>query len=154
MFVRARAGTSRALCLIAWRPPITTPSSNTARNGVRFIVRKSNEGEGHTMIIRKLATAVALTFALSSVVAPAAYAEQTASQFRTVAPRAFSGQELQSYGLTAQDSAQIEALQAQGYQVQVIGADEANRSAGQMSTMWWIIGAVVVVAIIVAVADN
>jgi hypothetical protein len=106
------------------------------------------------MIIRKLATAVALTLAFTSVAVPAANAEQAASQFRTVAPRTFSGQELQSYGLTAQDSAQIQALQQQGYQVQVIGADEANRSAGQMSTTWWIIGAVVVIAIIVVAADN
>jgi hypothetical protein len=106
------------------------------------------------MIIRKLATAVALTLAISQLTAPAAYAEQTAPQFRTVAPRAFSGQELQSYGLTAQDSAQIQALQAQGYQVQVIGADEANRPAGMSNTTWWIIGAVVVIAIIAVAADN
>lgn len=105
------------------------------------------------MIIRKIATAVALTMALTSVAVPAASAEQAAGQFRTVAPRAFSGQELQSYGLSAQDTAQIQALQAQGYQVQVIGADEANRSAGMSNTAWWIIGAVVVIAVVVAVSN-
>lgn len=109
------------------------------------------------MIIRKgirgVRMATALALALSAVAVPAANAEQTASQFRTVAPRTFSGQELQSYGLTAQDSAQIQALQQQGYQVQVIGADEANRTGGQMTTTWWIIGAVVVVAIIVAASN-
>ena len=110
------------------------------------------------MIIRKgirgVRMATALALALSAVAVPAANAEQTASQFRTVAPRTFSGQELQSYGLSTQDSAQIQALQAQGYQVQVIGADEANRSAGEMNTTWWIIGAVVVIAIIAVAADN
>jgi hypothetical protein len=105
------------------------------------------------MIIRKFASAVALTFALSAIAIPAANAEQAAGQFRTVAPRAFSGQELQSYGLTAQDTAQIQALQSQGYQVQVIGADEANRSAGMMNSTWWIIGAVIVIAVVVAAAN-
>lgn len=109
------------------------------------------------MIIRKgirgirMATAIAL--ALSAVAVPAANAEQAASQFRTVAPRAFSGQELQSYGLSAQDSAQIQALQQQGYQVQVIGADEANRTGGMSNTTWWIIGAVVVIAVVVAASN-
>ncbi len=112
-----------------------------------MIIRKGIRG------IRGIRMATAIALAISSVAVPAANAEQ-ATQFRTVAPRAFTGQELQSYGLSSQDSAQIQQLQAQGYQVQVIGADEANRSAGQMSTTWWIIGAVVVIAIIAVAADN
>ncbi len=102
------------------------------------------------MKLRVLASALALSMAFTSLAVPAANAQQ----FRTAAPQTFSAQHLRSYGLSASDSAQIQALQAQGYQVQVIGADEANRSAGQMSTTWWIIGAVVVIAVIVAASNN
>jgi len=102
------------------------------------------------MRLRTLASALALSLAFTSVAVPAANAQQ----FRTAAPQTFSNQDLQSYGLSATDSAQIQALQTQGYQVQVIGADEANRSAGQMSTTWWIIGAVVVIVIVAAAAGN
>lgn len=98
----------------------------------------------------RLATALALSLAFTSVAAPAAFAQQ-ASQFRTVEPRSFSTEDLQRYGLSAQDAAQVRALQEQGYAVRVLTPEEAAQYSGGMSNRtWWIIGAVVVVAAIVA----
>lgn len=102
----------------------------------------------------KFRLAIALALALSSVSAPVAFAEQQTAQFRTVAPRVFSAEDLRSYGLSAEDAAQVGALQAQGYAVRVLPAEEAAQYSGGISNRtWWIIGGVVVVAAII-VASN
>ncbi|MEQ1617773.1 MAG: hypothetical protein ABL883_05465 [Terricaulis sp.] len=102
----------------------------------------------------RLATALALTLAFTSMATPIATAEQQAAQFRTVAPQAFSTAELQAYGLSANDAAQVAELQRQGYQVRVLSAEEAAQYSGGMSNRtWWIIGAVVVIAVVVAASN-
>jgi hypothetical protein len=104
--------------------------------------------------MKTLAKALALSLVLTSFAAPAAFAEPQAAQFRTVEPRQFSAQELRSYGLSASDAAQVRALQEQGYEVRVLSSEEAQAYTGGLSNRtWWIIGAVVVVAVIVAAAD-
>lgn len=90
--------------------------------------------------MKRLATALAITFALST--APAAFAEE----FRTAEPQAFSQQELQQYGLSEADAAQVAAYQEQGYQVVVMTPEEAAQyEAGITGTQWLLIGLLVVV---------
>jgi hypothetical protein len=97
----------------------------------------------------RLATALALSFALTA--APVALAEQQAAQFRSVAPQSFSAEDLRAYGLSANDATQVAELQRQGYQVRVLSAEEAAQYSGGMSNRtWWIIGAVVVIAVVLA----
>jgi hypothetical protein len=62
---------------------------------------------------------------------------------------------LQRYGLSAEDAAEVRALQEQGYQVRVLTPEEASQySAGISNRTWWIIGAVVVIAAIVVAVDS
>ncbi len=97
----------------------------------------------------RLATALALSFALTAT--PVALAEQQAAQFRSVAPQSFSAEDLRAYGLSANDATQVAELQRQGYQVRVLSAEEAAQYSGGMSNRtWWIIGAVVVIAVVLA----
>ncbi len=98
----------------------------------------------------RLASALALSLAFTTIVAPAAFAQQ-ASSFRTVEPRTFTTDELQAYGLTATDAAQVAAYQEQGYQVTVLSPEEAEQySAGLSTTTWIIIGVAVIVIAVVA----
>lgn len=99
------------------------------------------------------ASAVALSLALSSVAAPAAFASDAATQFRSVEAQTFSTDDLQRYGLSANDAAQVHALQEQGYQVQVISQEEADeRYAGQFTDSQWLVIGLIAVVVIVAVA--
>jgi hypothetical protein len=101
----------------------------------------------------RLASAVALCLAFTQIAAPAAFAQEPA-QFRTVAPQAFTAEDLQRYGLSAEDAAQVTALQQQGYEVRVMSPEEASQySAGISNQTWWIIGAVVIIAAIVVASD-
>lgn len=101
----------------------------------------------------RIATALALSLAFTSMAAPAALAEQTTA-FRTVEAQAFTAAELQQYGLGADDAAQVAALQEQGYQVQVMTPEEADQvQAGLSTRTWLIIGLVVVVVAVAATAD-
>ena len=98
------------------------------------------------------ASVLAMSLAFSSVLAPAAMAQEP---FRAAAPQAFSAEDLQRYGLSADDAAQVSDLQRQGYSVRVLSAEEAEQySAGMSNRTWWIIGAVVVIAAIVAVSED
>ena len=101
----------------------------------------------------RLATALALSLAFTQVAAPAAFAEQRASAFRSVAPQTFTTDELQAYGLSAGDAAQVAALQAQGYRVQVLTPEEASQYEAGMSTTWWLIIGLAVVVIVVAASN-
>jgi len=96
-------------------------------------------------------TALALTLAFSTVAAPVAAAQET--PFRSVEAQSFSAGDLQRYGLTAEDAAQVQELQAQGYQVQVISQEEADQMyAGQFSDRQWLVLGLIAVVVIVAVA--
>ncbi|MGQ0534309.1 MAG: hypothetical protein ACT4OF_16695 [Caulobacteraceae bacterium] len=104
--------------------------------------------------MKRLATAVALCLAFSTMAAPAALAQQQAASFRTAEALAFSEQELQQYGLSAADAAQVAAYQDQGYSVVVMTPEEAAQyQAGITTTQWLLIGLVVIV-VAVAVSSN
>lgn len=101
----------------------------------------------------RFASALALSLVFTQIAAPAAFAQGPA-QFRAAAPQAFSTEDLQRYGLSAEDAAQVQALQQQGHQVRVLTAEEAEQyKAGMSNRMWWIIGGVVLIAAIVVAAD-
>jgi hypothetical protein len=103
----------------------------------------------------RFVSAVALGFALSTIAAMPAYAEQTAAQFRTAAPQTFSAQELQSYGLDAAAANRAVALQDQGYEVKVLSPEEAAQyQAGITDNQWLLLGILAgVIVIAVAVSD-
>lgn len=103
----------------------------------------------------RLASAVALSFAITQVAAPAAFAQEPASQFRTVAAQSFTTDDLQRYGLSSADASQVHALQQQGYEVRVVSPEEAQQySAGQFTqTQWLVIGLIVVLVIVAVAAD-
>jgi hypothetical protein len=103
-----------------------------------------------SFFMKRLVTAVAMAFALSTV-APAAFAET--QTFRTAEAQAFSQQDLQQYGLTAADAAQVAALQDQGYQVVVMSPAEAEHYQAGLSTTHWLLIGLLVVVVAVAVAD-
>jgi hypothetical protein len=104
--------------------------------------------------MKRLATALALCLAFTSMTAPVALAEQQAASFRTVEARSFSTQELQQYGLSATDAAQVAAYQEQGYQVAVLTPEEADQyQAGLTTSTWLIIGLVVIVIAVAASSD-
>jgi hypothetical protein len=102
--------------------------------------------------------ALAAALAMSQFAATSALAAETVSpaSFRSAAPQTFSSADLQRYGLDADSSAKIQDLQSKGYEVRVLSPAEAEKyRGGQMSTTtWWIIGAVVLVAVAVAVAND
>ncbi|HET9229888.1 MAG TPA: hypothetical protein VFO00_01285 [Vitreimonas sp.] len=104
--------------------------------------------------MKSLASAIALSFALVTMAAPAAYAQEPA-QFRSAAPQSFSAGELQQYGLDAQATQRAMDLQAQGYEIRVLSAEEAQQyQAGITDNQWIWIGILVgVIVIAVAVSD-
>lgn len=103
----------------------------------------------------RLASALALSFAFTQVAAPAAFAQEPATQFRSVAAQSFSTQDLQRYGLSSADASQVHALQQQGYEVRVVTPEEAQQySAGQFTNSQWLVIGLVVVLIVVAVAAD
>ncbi len=99
----------------------------------------------------RFATALALSLAFTSMAAPAALAEQ--QSFRAVEPQMFSADELQRYGLTAEDAAQVQSYQEQGYQVVVLSPEEAEEYQAGLSTTTWLLIGLAVVIIAVAAAD-
>lgn len=98
----------------------------------------------------RLATALALSLAFTSVSAPAAFAQEPA-QFRSAEARSFSTDELQRYGLSAQDAATVAAYQDAGYTVQTITEEEAAQmNAGQFSNSQWLVIGIIVLVVVVA----
>ncbi|MBS0384219.1 MAG: hypothetical protein JSS00_02590 [Proteobacteria bacterium] len=100
--------------------------------------------------------ALAASLALSQVAVSAASAETAATHFRSAPAQTFSRADLERYGLTSEQIARGEALQRQGYHVQVMTQEEAQRVyGGQMSTNTWIIiGVVALIVIAVAVSSH
>ncbi len=72
-------------------------------------------------MIRRIATAAAVSFALASIAAPA----MAETEFRPAEPQAFSSQELQQYGLDAATTERAIDLQSQGYEIRVLSDEEA-----------------------------
>ena len=102
------------------------------------------------MKLRAIAAALALSFAVTQVAAPVAYAE---TSFRSVEAQTFSQTELQRYGLSADDASQVAAYQDAGYQVQVVSTEEAAQmTGGQFSQNQWLVIGIVVLVIVVAVS--
>jgi Flp pilus assembly protein TadB len=101
-------------------------------------------------MIRRFATAVAVSFALSSIAAPA-LAE---TPYRTAEAQTFSAQELQAYGLDAATTQRAVDLQNQGYEIRMISEEEAAQyQAGITDNQWiWlgILAGVIVIAVVVA----
>lgn len=102
----------------------------------------------------RLASVLALSLAFTQVATPAAFAQEPATQFRSVEARSFSAEELQAYGLTAEDAAQVQAYQDQGYTVQVMTPEEASQYTGGLTNTTWLIIGLVVVVVAVAVASD
>jgi hypothetical protein len=102
------------------------------------------------MKLRAIAAALALSFAVTQVAAPAAYANES---FRSVEAQTFSQAELQRYGLSADDASQVAAYQDAGYQVQVVSAEEAAQmTGGQFSQNQWLVIGIIVLVVVVAVS--
>lgn len=104
----------------------------------------------------RLVAALALSLAMSQFAVSAASAHEAGTaHFRTAPAQAFSQADLQNYGLDAKDAAHVAQLQRQGYRVQVMSREEAQRTyGGQWSDHTWIvIGAVALVVIAVAAID-
>ncbi|HYD87864.1 MAG TPA: hypothetical protein VEA80_10340 [Vitreimonas sp.] len=102
----------------------------------------------------RLATALALSLAFTSVTAPAAFAQEPA-QFRSAEARTFSTDELQRYGLSAADAQTIADYQAAGYTVQTITPEEAAAmNAGQFSNNQWLVIGLIVLVVVIAVAAD
>jgi len=99
----------------------------------------------------RLAAALAVSFALTSIAAPA-FAE---TQFRTAAPQTFSAQELQQYGLDSNATERAMDLQRQGYEIRVLTPAEARQyQAGVTDNQWIWLGILAgVIIIAVAVSD-
>jgi hypothetical protein len=102
-------------------------------------------------MIRRFATALAVSFALTSIAAPA-FAE---TPFRTAEPQVFTADELQTYGLDAATTERAMTLQDQGYEIRVLSEDEAAQyQAGITDSQWIWLGILAgVIVIAVAVAD-
>ena len=102
----------------------------------------------------RLASVLALSLAFTQVATPAAFAQEPATQFRSVEARSFSAEELQAYGLTAADAAQVRAYQDQGYTVQVMRPEEATEVTGGLTNTTWLIIGLVVIVVAVAVSSD
>lgn len=94
--------------------------------------------------MKRFATALAFSLALSVATAPLAMAQEPT--YRSAEAQSFTTEELQQYGLSADDAAQVAAYQDQGYNVVVMSPEEAAQyQAGITSTQWLLIGLLVVV---------
>lgn len=82
----------------------------------------------------RVPTAIALSLALSLSAPVAAFAQEAPSPFRSVDAQTFSANDLQRYGLSDEQIATVEAYQQQGYDVQVMTAEEAAEYTGGMSS--------------------
>jgi hypothetical protein len=125
---------------------------NGSADGGRVVIH-SDEPQGETKMKSRLAAVVAATFALSTLAAMPAYAEQSA--FRTPAAQTFSSSDLQSYGLSAEASQRAVDLQKQGYEIKVLSEEEAAQyQAGITDNQWLLLGILAgVIVIAVAVSD-
>ena len=101
----------------------------------------------------RLPTAIALSLALSLSAPVAAFAQEASSPFRSVVAQTFSANDLQRYGLSDEQIAAVESYQQQGYEVQVMTAEEAAEYTGGMTTnnLLAIVGLVAIVVVVASV---
>ena len=101
----------------------------------------------------RLPTAIALSLALSLSAPVAAFAQEASSPFRSVEAQTFSANDLQRYGLSDEQIAAVESYQQQGYEVQVMTAEEAAEYTGGMTTnnLLAIVGLVAIVVVVASV---
>lgn len=94
--------------------------------------------------------AIALSLALTQLAVPAAAIAEAPSTFRSVEAQAFTASDLSRYGLSADEVAQVEAYQADGYEVQLLTAEEAAEYNAGISTrnVLAIVGLVVIVLVV------
>jgi hypothetical protein len=100
----------------------------------------------------RIASAVALSFAVAQLAALPANADSAAAEFRTAAPQTFSTDDLQLYGLAAADAERATTLQDQGYQVMVMTPEEAAQYTAGMTDSEWLLVGILAAAIVIAVA--
>jgi len=100
--------------------------------------------------------ALAASLALSQIAISTASAESAATPFRSAPAQTFSQADMQRYGLSSEQAARGAELQRQGYHVQVMTQEEAQRVyGGQISyNTWIIIGVVALIVIAVAVSND
>ena len=101
----------------------------------------------------RLPTAIALSLALSLSAPVAAFAQEASSPFPSVEAQTFSANDLQRYGLSDEQIAAVESYQQQGYEVQVMTAEEAAEYTGGMTTnnLLAIVGLVAIVVVVASV---
>jgi hypothetical protein len=122
----------------------------SARFSVAANVQDSPEGE--VPMKSHLVSALALSLAFAPIAAAPAFAGE-AAQFRSAAPQSFSADELQRYGLTADETAQVRAYQAQGYNVVVMTPEQAQQYvAGESSDEHHHFHLLVLVGLVVLIA--
>jgi len=94
--------------------------------------------------------AIALSLALTQFAVPAAAIAEAPSTFRSVEAQTFSASDLSRYGLSADEIAQVEAYQADGYEIQLMTAEEAEAYNAGISTrnVLAIVGLVVIVLVV------
>ena len=94
--------------------------------------------------------AIALSLALTQFAVPATAIAEAPSTFRSVEAQAFTASDLQRYGLSADEAAQVEAYQADGYEIQLMTAEEAEEYNAGVSTnnVLAIVGLVVIVLVV------
>lgn len=100
----------------------------------------------------RVPAAIAASLALS-LAAPVAFAQEAPSPFRSVEAQSFSANDLQRYGLSDEQIATVESYQQQGYEVQVMSAEEAAEYTGGMTTnnLLAIVGLVAIVVVVASV---
>ena len=100
----------------------------------------------------RIPAALVMSFALTGLATPVAFAQAPDSQFRSVEAQSFNADELQRYGLNDAESATVRAYQEQGYAVQLLTPEEADAyNAGMSNTN--ILALIGLVAIVVVVAS-
>lgn len=101
----------------------------------------------------RVATAVAMSLALTQFAVPVATAQEAPSPFRSVEAQSFSNADLQRYGLSEDEIATVQSYQEQGYQVQVMTPEEAEEYTAGMSTNNFlaIVGLVAIVIVVASV---
>ena len=101
----------------------------------------------------RVPTAIAASLALSLAAPVAAFAQEAPSPFRSVEAQTFTANDLQRYGLSDEQIATVESYQQQGYEVQVMTAEEAAEYTGGMSTNNFlaIVGLVAIVIVVASV---
>lgn len=100
----------------------------------------------------RVPAAIAASLALS-LAAPVAFAQEAPSPFRSVEAQSFTANDLQRYGLSDEQLATVESYQQQGYEVQVMSAEEAAEYTGGMTTnnVLAIVGLVAIVVVVASV---